>query len=127
MGSIWRTRSVHSCAGQVPRGQSEPLVASDGCPGPNRSPAAIRGVSIHTQAFFRTRGRAGRYAATALGALALAFGAFAPAAAQAAAPATLFVSQSGLDSATCTEACPCAHFSYALTQVPSRALIADSG
>ena len=75
-----------------------------------------------------TRGRAGRYAATALGAAAmLALGAVTPAAAQAAAPATLYVSQGGLDSGTCTSASPCATVSYALTQAASGATIKVSG
>jgi hypothetical protein len=70
-----------------------------------------------------------RYAATVLGAgaVVLAFGAFAPAAAQAAAPTTLFVSQGGLDSGTCTSANPCATVSYALTQAASGATIEVSG
>jgi hypothetical protein len=70
-----------------------------------------------------------RYAATALGmgAVVLAFGAFAPAAAQAAAPTTLFVSQGGLDSGTCTSASPCATVSYALTKAASGATIEVSG
>jgi hypothetical protein len=57
----------------------------------------------------------------------LAFGAFAPAAAQAAAPTALFVSQGGLDSGTCTSASPCATVSYALTQAASGATIEVSG
>jgi hypothetical protein len=82
----------------------------------------------NTQAGSWTRGRAGRYAGTALGAAAvLAFGAFAAAAAQAAAPTTLFVSQGGLDSGTCTSASPCATVSYALTKAPSGATIEVSG
>jgi hypothetical protein len=70
-----------------------------------------------------------RYAATVLGAgaVVLAFGAFAPAAAQAAAPTSLFVSQGGLDSGTCTSANPCATVSYALTQAASGATIEVSG
>ena len=70
-----------------------------------------------------------RYAATVLGAgaVVLAFGAFAPVAAQAAAPTTLFVSQGGLDSGTCTSASPCATVSYALTQAASGATIEVSG
>jgi hypothetical protein len=70
-----------------------------------------------------------RYAATALGtgAVVLAFGAFAPAVAQAAAPATLFVAQGGLDSGTCTSASPCATVTYALTKVASGATIEVSG
>jgi hypothetical protein len=76
----------------------------------------------------KTRGQAGRYAAAALGALAvLVFGAFAPAAAQAATPATLYVSQGGLDSGTCTSASPCATVSYALTKAVSGATIEVSG
>jgi hypothetical protein len=57
----------------------------------------------------------------------LAFGAFAPAAAQAAAPATLYVSQGGLDSGTCTKVSPCATVSYALTKAASGATIEVSG
>src|SRR5215470_803937 len=122
-----RTPLVHICAGQVLPGQSEPLVGSIGCPRPDRSLAA-RGVSMNTQAFSCLRGRTARYAATALGAVAvLAFGAFAPAAAQAAAPTTLFVSQGGLDSGTCPSASPCATVSYALTQAASGATIEVSG
>jgi hypothetical protein len=70
-----------------------------------------------------------RYAATALGtgAVIVAFGAYAPAAAQAAAPTTLFVSQGGLDSGTCTSASPCATVSYALTKAASHATIEVSG
>jgi hypothetical protein len=83
---------------------------------------------MNTQAFSCLRGRAARYAATALGAAAvLAFGAFVPAAAQAAAPTTLYVSQGGLDSGTCASANPCATVSYALTQAASGATIEVSG
>ena len=83
---------------------------------------------MNTQAFSCVRGRAGRYAATALGAVAvLALGVFAPVAAQAAALATLYVSQGGLDSGTCTSASPCATVSYALTQAASGATIEVSG
>ena len=75
-----------------------------------------------------TRRRAGRYAATALGAAAvLAFGALGPVASQAAAAATLYVSQGGLDSGTCTSASPCATVSYALTKAASGATIEVSG
>ena len=77
--------------------------------------------------FSWTRGRAGRYAATALGAMVLAAGVLAPVAAQAAAPTTLYVSQGGLDSGTCTSANPCATVSYALTQAASGATIKVSG
>jgi hypothetical protein len=74
------------------------------------------------------RGPAGRYAATALGALAaLALGVVVPAAAQAATPTTLYVSQGGLDSGTCTSAGPCATVSYALTKAASGATIEVSG
>src|ERR1700752_602804 len=73
----------------------------------------------------RDRSVAGRYAAAALTALAL--GLFVPAAARAAAPATLYVSQGGLDSGTCTSASPCATVSYALTQAASGATIKVSG
>jgi len=73
------------------------------------------------------RGRAGRYAATALGAGVLAASAFAPAAAQAAAPTTLYVSQGGLDPGPCTSASPCATVSYALTKAASGATIKVSG
>jgi hypothetical protein len=71
----------------------------------------------------------GRYAGTTLAAtaVALALGAFAPAAAQAAAPKTLFVSQGGLDSGTCTSANPCATVSFALTKAASHATIEVSG
>jgi hypothetical protein len=82
---------------------------------------------MNTQAFVQMCVRARRYAATALGAVVLALGAFAPAAAQAAAPATLYVSQGGLDSGTCTSASPCATVSYALTQAASGATIKVSG
>jgi hypothetical protein len=83
---------------------------------------------MNTQAVSRTRRRAGRYAATALGAaVVLAFGAFAPVAAQAAAATTLYVSQGGLDSGTCTSASPCATVSYALTKAASGATIEVSG
>src|ERR1700722_1345096 len=76
----------------------------------------------------RTRGPAGRCSATALGALAaLALGVLVPAAAQAAAPTTLYVSQGGLDSGTCTSASPCATVSYALTKAASGATIEVSG
>jgi hypothetical protein len=78
-------------------------------------------------AFSWLRGRAARYAAAALGAAVLASGALAPAAAQAAAPATLFVSQGGLDSGSCPAANPCATVSYALTQAASGATIEVSG
>ena len=127
MGSMRRTRSVHICAGQVPPGQGESLVVSVGCPRPDSVTGSQRGVSMNTQAVSWTRGRAGRYAATALGAGVLALGAFAPAAAQAAAPKTLYVSQGGLDSGTCTSASPCATVSYALTKAASGATIKVSG
>ena len=52
---------------------------------------------------------------------------FAPVAAQAAAPTTLYVSQGGLDSGTCTSASPCATVSYALTKAASGATIEVSG
>jgi hypothetical protein len=70
-----------------------------------------------------------RYAATVLGAgaVVLAFGAFAPAAAQAAAPTTLYVSQGGLDTGTCPSANPCGHVSYALNQAAPGATIEVSG
>jgi hypothetical protein len=71
--------------------------------------------------------RTGRYAAAALGAAVLALGALAPAVAQAAAPKTLYVSQGGLDSGTCTSASPCATVSYALTKAASGATIEVSG
>jgi hypothetical protein len=57
----------------------------------------------------------------------LAFGAFAPVAAQAAAATTLYVSQGGLNSGTCTSASPCATVSYALTKAASGATIEVSG
>ena len=82
---------------------------------------------MNTKAVSCMLGRAGRYAATALGAAVLALGAFAPTAAQAAAPTTLYVSQGGLDSGTCTLASPCATVSYALTQAASGATINVSG
>src|SRR5207237_10276461 len=114
-------------AGQVLPGQGEPLVRSVGCPGPDRSLAATRGVSMNMQAV-SSRGRAGRYAAIALGAgVVLALGVFAPAAAQAAAPKTLFVSQGGFDSGTCTSASPCATVSFAVTKAASGATIKVSG
>ena len=83
---------------------------------------------MNTQAFSCLRGRAGRYAATALGAVAvLAFGGFAPAAAQAAAPTTLYVSPGGNDTGTCPVASPCATVGYALTQAASGATINVTG
>jgi hypothetical protein len=82
-------------------------------------------MNIH--AFSCTRGRAARCAASALGAVVLAVGAFAPVAAQAAAPKTLYVSQTGLDSGTCPSASPCATVSYALTKAASGATIKVSG
>jgi hypothetical protein len=82
---------------------------------------------MNTQAISWTRGHAGRYAATALGAVVLALGAFTPVAAQAAAPTTLYVSQGGLDSGTCTSASPCATVSFALTKAAPHATIKVSG
>ena len=83
---------------------------------------------MNTQPVSWTRRRAGRYAATALGAAAvLAFGALGPVATQAAAAATLYVSQGGLDSGACTSASPCATVSYALTKAASGATIEVSG
>jgi Bacterial Ig-like domain (group 3)/Right handed beta helix region len=82
---------------------------------------------MNMQAVSWIRGRPGRYAATTLGAMVLALGAVAPAAAQAAAPTTLYVSQGGLDSGTCTSANPCATVSYALTKAASGATIEVSG
>lgn len=73
------------------------------------------------------RGRAGRYAAAALGAVAVAAGAFPAAAAHAATPATLYVSQGGLDSGACPLASPCATVSYALTKALPGATIKVSG
>jgi hypothetical protein len=127
MGWMRRTRSEHLVTAEVPRGQREALAVSAGCPG--RSVGGHqRRVRSNVQAVSWTRGPAGRYAATALGALAaLALGVFVPAAAQAAAPATLYVSQGGLDSGTCTSASPCATVSYALTQAASGATIEVSG
>ncbi len=78
-----------------------------------------------TQAVFWARGWAGRYAAIALGSVAVL--ALAPAAAQAAAPKTLYVSQGGLDSGVCTSASPCATVSYALTKAAPGATIKVSG
>jgi len=68
-----------------------------------------------------------RRAAVAAGAVVLALGAFAPVAAQAAAPKTLYVSQGGSDSAPCTSASPCATVSHALTLAASGATIKVSG
>ena len=82
---------------------------------------------MNMQAISWTRGRAGRYAATALGATVLALSVLAPAAAQAAAPKTLYVSQGGLDSGTCTLASPCATVSFALTKAAPHATIKVSG
>jgi hypothetical protein len=83
---------------------------------------------MSTQVVSLARGRAGRYAAIALGAgVVLALGVFTPVAAQAAAPATLYVSQGGLDSGTCPSASPCATVSYALTKAASGATIEVSG
>ena len=82
---------------------------------------------MNTQAVSWMRGRAARYAAAALGAVVLAFGTLAPAAAQAAAPTTLYVSQGGFDSGTCPSTAPCATVSYALTQAASGATIKVSG
>ena len=82
---------------------------------------------MNRQAFSWVRGRAARYAAAALGSAVLASGAMVPAAAQAAAPATLYVSQGGLNSGTCTSASPCATVSYALTQAAAGATIKVSG
>ena len=83
---------------------------------------------MNTQPVSWTRRRAGRYAATALGTAAvLALGVFTPVAAQAAAPATLYVSQGGLDSGICPSASPCATVSYALTKAASGATIEVSG
>jgi hypothetical protein len=78
----------------------------------------------------RTRSAcAGLCAATVLGIMAAlavpAFGASAPA--QAATATTLYVSQGGLDSGTCTAASPCATVSYALTKAASGATIEVSG
>jgi hypothetical protein len=67
-------------------------------------------------------------AAVAAGAgVVLAVGAFAPAATQALGATTLYVSQGGLDSGTCTSASPCATVSYALTKAASGATIEVSG
>jgi hypothetical protein len=108
MGSMRRTRSEHLGTAEVPLGR-------------RRVRSKVRAVS-------RARGPAGRYAATALAAFAaLALGVFAPSAAQAAAPATLYVSQGGLNSGTCTSASPCATVTYALTHAASGATIEVSG
>ena len=82
---------------------------------------------MNRQAFSWVRGHAARYAAAALGSAVLASGALVPAVAQAAAPATLYVSQGGLNSGTCTSASPCATVSYALTQAAAGATIKVSG
>src|SRR6516225_4905226 len=110
----------------MPRGRPWPLVVSVACLDQGGH-WQQRGDFMKTQAVCWMRGRAGRYAATALGAGVLAAGAFAPAAAQAAAPKTLYVSQGGLDSGTCTSASPCATVSYALTKAASGATIKVSG
>jgi hypothetical protein len=57
----------------------------------------------------------------------LALGAFAPAAAQAAAPTTLYVWQGGNDIGTCPSTSPCRTVSYALNQAASGATIKVSG
>jgi hypothetical protein len=82
---------------------------------------------MNTQAFSCLRGHAGRYAATALGALVLALGVLAPVAAQAAAPKILYVSQGGSDTSSCTSASPCATVTQALTTAASGATIKVSG
>jgi hypothetical protein len=77
----------------------------------------------------RTRRRAGRSVAVALvGAVAaLGFGVSTTVGAQAATPTTLYVSQTGLNSGTCTSGSPCATVTYALTEAPSGATIEVSG
>jgi hypothetical protein len=83
---------------------------------------------MNTQAVSLTRGRTGRYAAAALAAVvALVLGAFVPAAAQAAAAKTVYVSQGGLNKGTCTSASPCATVSYALAEAASGATVEVSG
>jgi Bacterial Ig-like domain (group 3) len=82
---------------------------------------------VGTQTVSRTRWWVGRLVAIALGAVVVAFGAFALADAQAATPTTLFVSQGGLDSGTCTSTSPCATVSFALTKAASQATIEVSG
>lgn len=57
----------------------------------------------------------------------LVLGVVVPAAAQAAAAATLYVSQGGFDSGTCTSARPCASVTYALTKAAAGATIKISG
>ena len=88
MGSMRRIRPVHTGAGQALPGQGGPLVVPAG----RRDQTGHlrqRGLSMAIHAFSCLRGRAAGYAAAALGAVAvLAFGAFAPAAAQAATPKT---------------------------------------
>src|SRR3984885_10738729 len=126
MGSMRRTRSEYLSTAEVPPGQCEALAVSAGCLG--RSAAGNRRrVRSDVRAVSWTRGPAGRYAATALGALAALACVLVPAAAQAAAPTTLYVSQGGLDSGTCTSASPCATVSYALTKAASGATIEVSG
>ncbi len=66
--------------------------------------------------------------AAILGAVtALTLGALTTVNAQAATPRILYVSQTGLDSGTCTSADPCATVTYALTHAPSGATIEVSG
>lgn len=62
-----------------------------------------------------------------IGVVALTLGALTTVDAQAAAPKTLYVSQTGLDSGKCTSTSPCATVSYALTKAPSGATIEVSG
>ena len=80
---------------------------------------------MSSQALCWTRRRLGRFAAITAGMTA--FVAFAGVDVQAATATTLYVSQGGVDSGTCTSTSPCATVSYALTKAASGSTIKVSG
>jgi tetratricopeptide (TPR) repeat protein len=119
---------AHAGYAAPPPGRAANRRGRHGIDSKNTLSASQRRVRMNTRAVSWMRGRAGRYAATALGAVAvLASAAYGPVAAQAAAPKTLYVSQGGLDSGTCPKTSPCATVSYALTKAAPHATIEVSG
>lgn len=86
------------------------------------------GTFFRSGGFFRGSLPFGLASLAMIGAVtALALGVFTSADAQAAAPKTLYVSQTGLDSGKCTTTKPCATVSYALTKAAAGSIIYVSG
>lgn len=89
----------------------------------------VGGISPGTQGIARKRSSPGwtSLAVVLAGVTSLTLSALTTVDAQAATPNALYVSQTGLDSGTCTAKAPCATVSYALTKAPSGAVIKISG